>query len=153
LLGTGEVIEDILGLGVWDARVFAALQDKRGASDSRGIIGGVEFEGVIAVLDATPKNQNPGRRESGNAYGIEAIFDCGEETVENRFDDDGAGMNAQIGDGSQDRGAAHGLAVEENRLVRPTRGGEVGGGGDVVGFEISDRGLIAYGAAAAVKID
>lgn len=52
-------------------------------------------------------------------------------------------MEIVNGDGAENGGTAHGLAIEEYRLARPALVGEVHCLGDVLGFEVADGGLVA----------
>lgn len=68
------MIENVLGFGIGDAAVLAALEEEDGTIHALGIVGGVEGKGAVALVLAAPKKEQAGQRKRGKTHGMEAIF-------------------------------------------------------------------------------
>ena len=101
---------------------------------------------------AAPEHEQFGAGGGGQAHGAEAAADGGEHGVEDGFEDDGVGTDIVNMDGAEDGGGAHALAVENQRGVREVIAGVRDGGGDIVGFEVAERGIGLGGAARAAEV-
>lgn len=153
LFGAGDGVEGAAGVGGRGARIEGAVEEEGGAAERGGEIDGVVGEAIEAEAPAAPEDEEFGGGKGGDAHGGETVADGAEHRVEDGFEDDAVGVDAEGVNGAEDGGGSHALAVEEQGGGGEFGAGEGDGGGDVFGLQPAEGGVGFGGAAGTAEVD